>query len=83
MDACFGLARKKCKGEGLGQPRHGTLFFADQDDVDNFVENYNSTSNNLNDKVFCNVLYNFRCTVLSITCTRLHYTVPTVDFTVL
>ena len=51
MDACFGLARKKCKGEGLYHPRHGTLFFADQDDVDNFVENYKGTNNHY-DKVY-------------------------------
>lgn len=41
MDACMGLARKKCKGSsGLIEPRHGELFFSDQVDVDNFVDNY-------------------------------------------
>lgn len=45
MDACFGLARKRCKGEGLGHPKHGTLVFAHQDDVDNFVENYGERNN--------------------------------------
>ena len=37
MDGCFGLCRKKDKGHNLGTPKHGTLLFADQDDVDNFV----------------------------------------------
>lgn len=40
MDACMGLTRKKAKGTNVGQPRHGTLVFSDQDDVDNFVDNY-------------------------------------------
>ena len=40
MDGCFGLSRKKDKGHNLGTPKHGTLLFADQDDVDNFVNSY-------------------------------------------
>ena len=40
MDGCFGLCRKKDKGHNLGTPKHGTLLFADQDDVDNFVNSY-------------------------------------------
>jgi len=37
----MGLVRKKCKGSaGLLEPRHGTLIFSDQNDVDNFVDNY-------------------------------------------
>ena len=44
MDACFGLSRKKAKGCSLGSSRHGNLLFADQDDVDNFVDNYMHTS---------------------------------------
>lgn len=40
MDGCFGLCRKKDKGHDLGTPKHGTLLFADQDDVDNFVNSY-------------------------------------------
>ena len=40
MDGCFGLWRKKDKGHNLGTPKHGTLLFADQDDVDNFVNSY-------------------------------------------
>ena len=31
---------KKGKGHNLGTPKHGTLLFADQDDVDNFVNSY-------------------------------------------
>lgn len=27
-------------GHNLGTPKHGTLLFADQDDVDNFVNSY-------------------------------------------
>ncbi|KAK3716896.1 hypothetical protein QZH41_017010 [Actinostola sp. cb2023] len=44
MDACFGLSRKKAQGEGVGMPKHQNGFFADQDDVDNFVNNYNETA---------------------------------------
>lgn len=44
MDACFGLARKKSQGRGIAQPKQKDLFFGDQDDVDNFVDNYNETS---------------------------------------
>lgn len=40
MDACMGLVRKKCKGSGLLESRHGNTVFSDQADVDNFVENY-------------------------------------------
>ena len=40
MDGCFGLCRKKDKGHNLGKPKHVTLLFADQDDVDNFVNSY-------------------------------------------
>ena len=40
IDAFMGFARKKAKGANVGQPRHGTLVFCDQDDVDNFVNNY-------------------------------------------
>ena len=38
MDACFGLVRKRCQGQICGEPKHGTLMFSDQDDVDNFVD---------------------------------------------
>ena len=40
MDACFGLARRKGRGDTSISSRHGTLLFSDQDDVDNFVDNY-------------------------------------------
>ncbi|XP_022801202.1 uncharacterized protein LOC111338913 isoform X2 [Stylophora pistillata] len=40
MDGCFGLCRKMEEGHDLGTPKHGTLLFADQDDVDNFVNSY-------------------------------------------
>ena len=40
MDACFGLVRKKSAGLNLCPPRHGSTFFADQCDVDNFVQDY-------------------------------------------
>jgi hypothetical protein len=40
MDGCFGLCRKQKKGNILGTPKHGTILFADQDDVDNFVNSY-------------------------------------------
>jgi hypothetical protein len=44
MDACFGLVREKSAGANLFPPRHGDTFFADQDDVDNFVEQYSKTA---------------------------------------
>jgi hypothetical protein len=44
MDACFGLSRKKSQGQSLSEPKHGTLYFADQDDVDNYVRNYDDSS---------------------------------------
>lgn len=40
IDTCFGLARKKAKGENTISSRYGDLLFSDQDDVDNFVDNY-------------------------------------------
>lgn len=40
VDACFGLARKKIQNQTSIAPRHGTLLFCDQDDVDNYVNNY-------------------------------------------
>jgi hypothetical protein len=40
VDACFGLARKKTWNQTSIVPRHGTLLFCDQDDVDNYVNNY-------------------------------------------
>ncbi|XP_028417977.1 uncharacterized protein LOC114542684 isoform X2 [Dendronephthya gigantea] len=43
VDACFGLARRKGKGDTSISSRHGTLLFSDQDDVDNFVDNYEHT----------------------------------------
>ena len=47
MDGCFGLCRKKEKGHNSGTPKHRTLLFADQDDVDNFVNNYGKAGANL------------------------------------
>ena len=42
MDACFGLTRKKNVGNSFTTPNHGCLVFADQDQVDNFVDNYSA-----------------------------------------
>ena len=50
MDACFGLTRKKTAGNSYTNPNHRCLKFADQDEVDNFVENY-SKSNNIEGEV--------------------------------
>lgn len=45
MDACFGLCRKKAKGSaGITDRRHKNAFFADQDDVDNYIDNYTSVA---------------------------------------
>ena len=46
MDASFGLARKKTKNEISISSRHGLLLFSDQDDVDNFVNNYELKADN-------------------------------------
>jgi hypothetical protein len=58
MDACFGLVRKRCQGQIYGQPKHGTLMFADQDDVDNFVDNYSATATSV-DEVTDYMYYTF------------------------
>jgi hypothetical protein len=47
MDACFGLCRKKTKGSA-GDTRHKNEFFADQNDVDNFIDNYTASSSTSN-----------------------------------
>ena len=39
LDGLFGLPRKKSAGESLRPPLHGSLFFCDQSDVDEFVDN--------------------------------------------
>lgn len=45
MDACFGLYRKKTKGNASqGDTRYKNEFFADQNDVDNFIDNYKNAS---------------------------------------
>ena len=38
FDACFGLTRKKTAGNSYTTPNHGCIKFADQDEVDNFVD---------------------------------------------
>lgn len=54
MDACFGLSRKKAQGQSLDEPKHKTLYFADQDDVDNFVDGYGESSEEV-EQVQCNL----------------------------
>ena len=44
MDACFVLTRKKNAGNSFTTPNHGCLIFADQDQVDNFVDNYSNSA---------------------------------------
>lgn len=46
MDACFGLNRKKTQGQQLTDPNHTNVYFADQDDVDNFVAQYHEDCQN-------------------------------------
>ena len=43
FDACFGLTRKKTAGNSYTTPNHGCIKFADQDEVDNFVDNYSKS----------------------------------------
>ena len=43
MDACFGLVRKKSAAKSILPPRHMTMF-ANQTDVDEFVDNYTSNA---------------------------------------
>lgn len=38
MDACFGLSRKKAQGKQLSEANHNNVLYADQDDMDDFVE---------------------------------------------
>ncbi|XP_065071580.1 uncharacterized protein LOC135696194 isoform X2 [Rhopilema esculentum] len=40
MDACFGFPRKKSAGSSVNEPRFGCDMFADQADVDNFIEKH-------------------------------------------
>ena len=42
MDACFGFPRKKSAGSSVNEPRFGCDMFADQADVDNFIEKHTS-----------------------------------------
>ncbi|XP_046861804.1 uncharacterized protein LOC124455119 isoform X4 [Xenia sp. Carnegie-2017] len=51
MDACFGLTRKKLARNSFAVPNHGCLKFADQDEVDDFVDQY-SKSNNKSCQIF-------------------------------
>ena len=39
MDGIFGLPRKRAAGESVRPPRHGQLFFHDQNMVDEYVGN--------------------------------------------
>ena len=41
--ACFGLTRKKSAGNNYTTPNHCCLKFADQDEVDNFVDNHSKS----------------------------------------
>ncbi|XP_028411851.1 uncharacterized protein LOC114534588 [Dendronephthya gigantea] len=52
MDGCFGLVRKKSAGTDIYPSRHKTTMFADQNDVDNFVQSY--TANAKESNVECN-----------------------------
>ena len=40
MDGCFGLVRKRSAGTNLIPSRHQETFFANQDYIDMFVDNY-------------------------------------------
>ncbi len=40
MDACFGFPRKKSAGASIHAPRFEKNMFADQADVDNFVQKH-------------------------------------------
>lgn len=44
MDGCFGLTRRKRQGQSFDVPKYGTLMFADQDDVDNFVNTHSESA---------------------------------------
>ena len=64
MDGCFGLCRKMEKGHNLGTPKHGTLLFADQDDVDNFVNSYGKAGADMEQVKACLYLRHF-CSALA------------------
>lgn len=40
MDACFGFPRKKSAGASIHAPRFENNMFADQADVDNFIQKH-------------------------------------------
>jgi hypothetical protein len=44
MDGCFGLIKKKSAGTNICPSRHSSTMFADQNDVDNFVDNYTASA---------------------------------------
>ncbi len=43
-DALFGLPRKKAAGISHKDALHGSVFFGDQNEVDEYVASYNTTS---------------------------------------
>jgi uncharacterized NAD(P)/FAD-binding protein YdhS len=64
LDACFGLTRRKGRGDISIASRHGTLLFSDQDDVDNFVDNYEHTKAKslpqvMGDNFICKIQYSW------------------------
>ena len=57
MDACFGLTRKKRQGTtSFALPKHGTLMFADQDDVDNYEQSYSEKANDVSKVHTCELI---------------------------
>ena len=53
LDALFGLPRKKSAGTSVRQPVHGTIFFCEQEGVDEYVAH--SQTIKINTKVECMV----------------------------
>lgn len=55
MDTCFGLARRKRPGQTCDMtPKHGELLFADQSDVDNFVNAHSQKAEDIKE-VQCDI----------------------------
>ena len=62
----FWLARKKDRGQySLISPRHGDLLFSDQNDVDNFVNNYEYGTSGSGSEVSNLFLSNFMLALLN------------------
>ena len=57
FDALFGLCRKKHAGVSVRPPLYGNTYFENQDEVDRFVGDYDSSGSSLQKVIFCTCVY--------------------------